>query len=901
MHDDQVVPKPHRGSKELVALSRGAVAAAKASKKKGSTSLAAPIEFIFQHRKYAWNRQVGAFHQLRPDCRGPLSSYAKALRYGGDDGKKLLQIARRDFGLNELDVHVPTFRELLLDRLRSPMTVMRMVDMLLLLGEGFPFLAFQTMAWTLWSWYTSVRTSLAHIKRVRKEVVRGLETAGEVLSYRCGSWVTVPVRNLVPGDVIALPAGMKEAPVDCLVLHGGAVVDEAILTGESLPQLKRPLGPKSTEASALDMEGQHRPHVLFSGTSIMRIDKSAEPWPDNLPTLPQNTSSMEQLVGVVLRTGYYSSQGELLRMIDLRSGKVQSDSPEAMYILAAMSVFSFGCAVGVACQGLSVARSPSTILVQCIRILSSGIPFYLMDDFSDTVARGVEELATKAHVVCTEPYRIPLAGRVDTCLFDKTGTLTTEHLFLQGVVPPSSSPAPSADSKIAYHPTQEAPLHAQMVLGACHSLVEVNNQLAGDTLELSALEGVEWAFNSTANIARSKKPGGPSLIIVKRHDFSAALQRMSVLVKLEDGQELALVKGSPESIWPLLQTKASGGGLGVGMGIWPLLQSSSHGGSIPAVDKAWYDATYQSMASDGTRVIALAWKQVPKGSQSDRDSLEKNLVFAGFAGFRTRIRADSAESVVHLHRAGVETAVVSGDSLLTSLHVAREVGIVRDGKSSLRLSGKDLKKSLKSGALKAASRRSSSREVAVLDFWGEEGQKKRLAWVSEDGKRRLAGFAGRKVGRVAEKYELCTSGKALAAALKGSPEMAQYLHFVRVFARMTPALKETVVRHMKAHGHRTVLMCGDGANDVGALKQADVGVALLTGFGAANADEKDHQQASGKESSSQLLRSRADVAKEKSEAFKKEFMAILQENQAQNMTGAFREKEVECEMLICVL
>jgi cation-transporting ATPase 13A1 len=63
---------------------------------------------------------------------------------------------------------------------------------------------------------------------------------------------------------------------------------------------------------------------------------------------------------------------------------------------------------------------------------------------------------------------------------------------------------------------------------------------------------------------------------------------------------------------------------------------------------------------------------------------------------------------------------------------------------------------------------------------------------------------------------------------------------------MTPEMKERVVRLMKAEGGRTVLMCGDGANDVGALKQADIGVALLTGFGSANVEEEGAEAGEGK-------------------------------------------------------
>jgi len=833
------------------------------SKKRTRT---APVEFIFQYRKYAWNRKAGCFLQIRPDCHAPLASYAKAPRYGDKNGDKRVKAALQDFGMNQLDVHVPSFTELLLQRLRSPMTCLRAVDTILTLSEGFPFLALQGVVMTLWSWWTSAKSSLAHIKRVRKEVMKGAETAGMLIAYRAGEWKEVAVTSVVPGDVIGLPTGLKEAPVDCLLLKGDIVVDEAILTGESLPQMKKPLGVKgsSDNETALDMEGQHRSHVLFSGTKIIRIEEGTEAWPSFIPSLPSSQPRVK-VVGVVLRTGYHSTQGELLRMIDLRSGKVQSDSPEAVYIIAAMSFVSLACAVGIAFNGVSAGRSSYKIVMQCIRILSSGIPFYLMDSFGDTVARGVDELALKAHVVCTEPYRVPLAGRVDTCLFDKTGTLTTEHLFLQGVVIPLEGQR--SDGKPAYQLPNLTSLDAQMVLGACHSLVDVDNKLAGDTLELSALDGVGWTYNATTNVAKPKRLNEKSPVtILRRHDFSSALQRMSVLVQEEDGTKRALVKGSPEAIWELLRRSSR-------------------------VDKAWYDSTYKSMASDGTRVLALAWKPVTEKGAYERELLENDLTFVGFAGFRTRIRDDSRSSILHLRRAGVETAVVSGDSLLTSLHVAREVGIVRmeDHLTTIRLSGKDLKKSKKSKKLNAVLDK-PHRPVAILDLWPGKGKKRlnipQLAWVSEDGKRRIAKFKGWRVGQLAESYELCTEGVCLAQALKESPEMAQYLHHIRVYARMTPGLKETVVRFMKSAGKRTVLMCGDGANDVGALKQADIGVALLTGFGAANAATQDGAGDNAQEKKSNLLRTSAEMLKERNEVLQKEFLAILKAEQDKGKTGA---------------
>ena len=82
-------------------------------------------------------------------------------------------------------------------------------------------------------------------------------------------------------------------------------------------------------------------------------------------------------------------------------------------------------------------------------------------------------------------------------------------------------------------------------------------------------------------------------------------------------------------------------------------------------------------------------------------------------------------------------------------------------------------------------------------------------------------------------YDLCVTGESLRAAEAADERVWTVTEHVSVYARMAPDDKERVIRALREHGHHT-LMCGDGANDVGALKQAHVGVsdtvAVLFGF-----------------------------------------------------------------------
>jgi len=101
-------------------------------------------------------------------------------------------------------------------------------------------------------------------------------------------------------------------------------------------------------------------------------------------------------------------------------------------------------------------------------------------------------------------------------------------------------------------------------------------------------------------------------------------------------------------------------------------------------------------------------------------------------------------------------------------------------------------------------------------------------------------FDASSIPKLSKDNDLATTGKSLALALESDDMTKKVLGYIKVFARMTPDAKETVIECLHSIGS-TCLMCGDGANDVGALKGADVGVALLTGFGDINVDKTDEK------------------------------------------------------------
>lgn len=381
-------------------------------------------------------------------------------------------------------------------------------------------------------------------------------------------------------------------------------------------------------------------------------------------------------------------------------------------------------------------------------------------------------------------------------------------------------------------PMAKVGAEAKLVLTGCHSLVLVDGETTGDPLELAALKAMHWEIGSHGDAvpspATDRRPAGEAtqvtggskidrVNIVTRHHFSSKLQRMSCVIKAGN-THFAVAKGSPEAVGRLL-------------------------GTVPEP----YARVSEYLAKQGFRVIALASKvlassdEVAKATES-RSACEKNLSFAGFISFTCMVRKDTADVLRRLKEGGMTVAMVTGDALLTAIHVAKEVDICEPiGGASANKTEEE-----KNAELKALLESKKRRDKKAVDkkpskmykpiAYLEQSDKGLLFWKSYDDGSKVADFVAREIPELARTYDLATTGKCLAASFEQDEEMRNVLEHIRVFARMTPDAKETVIECLHSV-EKLCLMCGDGANDVGALKQADVGVALLSGFGNVNVEK----------------------------------------------------------------
>ena len=427
----------------------------------------------------------------------------------------------------------------------------------------------------------------------------------------------------------------------------------------------------------------------------------------------------------------------------------------------------------------------------------------------------------KLHIFCTEPFRVPMAGKLDACLFDKTGTLTTDELVAVGVCEPAKLSALAGkedeDEKFLT-PMNKINNEAAFVLAGCHSLVYIEGETTGDPLESAALKAMRWELskssgNAVPSVATEKKAAGKvislkssgdqvsEIEVLTRHHFSSKLQRMSCVVRLGSSKKsFSVVKGSPEAVGNLLSSKPDG-----------------------------YDEKAGYLSKEGYRVIALAYKVLQssndlESAMENRASCESQVVFAGFVAFTCPVRRDTSAVLKRLKEGGMSIAMVTGDALLTAVHVAKEVSICEEigaheneadfpEETNEELNALLETKRKKSGNAKNVDKKKKGRKefkpILLLEVGDEPGG---LHWESYDTGAKVEVFTASRVPVLSQEYDLATTGRNLALAFECDDETRKILGHFKVFARMTPDAKEMVIECLHSVGS-LCLMCGDGAND----------------------------------------------------------------------------------------
>lgn len=711
------------------------------------------IYFYFQKRKYIWDEEKKCFKKLDFICNSDISiNYFK--EKNGLTTEKEIEFVRQKYGENNFDIPIPPFMELFKEHIVAPLFVFQIFCVALWFLDEMWYYSLFTLVMLFVFESTLVFQRLRNLKEMRSMVM----TPYTVNVYRKNKWVQVKTDQLLPGDLISVVTPKNEdqqVPCDLLIMNGSCIVNEAMLSGESTPQLKESI--QVLDADTMYNINKQKNNTLYGGTKILQVNKPEE---YTVEAPPDNGC-----LATVLRTGFGTSQGKLVRTIIYSTERVSANNWESYVFILILLVFAIIASAYLWIEGSkNELRKRNKLILDCILTLTSVVPPELPMELSLAVNNSLIALS-KLFIFCTEPFRIPYAGKIDVCCFDKTGTLTKEDLIVEGI-------SGIKDDSKTIQDVKESPEETSLVIASGHSLVLVDKKVVGDPMEVAALNATNWTLENNDIVIEKTASGKGRKRLIKinrRFAFSSALKRMSTISTIQDSNGNSKVfiatKGAPEVLKSMFT-------------------------SVPD----YYDDLYKYWARNGSRVIALGYKytnlKLAAIRDITRDEVENNLTFAGFLLFECPLKEDSVEAIDMLNKSSHRVIMITGDNALTACHVAKQVEIIK-------------------------------RPALILDKHGDK-----LEWRNIDDTLTIEMDPETETidSRVYD-YDLCITGKALSLIYdKQCYEIL--LPRIWVYSRVSPSDKETIVLALKSKGFFT-LMCGDGTNDVGALKQAHVGVALL--------------------------------------------------------------------------
>ncbi|XP_073531172.1 probable cation-transporting ATPase 13A4 [Phyllobates terribilis] len=699
--------------------------------------------------------------------------------FGNGFSKEEQDVRRLICGPNIIDVGIVPIWKLLFKEVLSPFYVFQLFSVCLWFAEEYIEYSVAIIIMSV----ICIGLSVYTLRQQSVKLHRLVESHNNIKVSVYGKQTGVSheeSRHLAPGDVIVVERNSL-LPCDALLISGACIVNESMLTGESIPVTKTPLpNINNTEPWKVHSVHDYKRHVLFCGTEVIQ------------------TKSSNYVKAVVMRTGFNTAKGDLVRSI-LYPKPVN-------YKLYRDALIFLGCLIGLSMVGMIYAvcvfsldgeYGAGEVVKKALDVITIAVPPALPAALTAGIIYAQKRLE-KSGIFCISPQRINLCGTVNLFCFDKTGTLTEDGLDLWGIVPSNGYRfqdimTVSSGSSLSWGPLLGA-------MASCHSLIVLDGSVQGDPLDLKMFEFTCWEIEA-APVGKCEeslesmtvKPGPEAntvnvegIVILQQFPFSSGLQRMSVITQVLNGDEYAVyMKGAPE-----------------------MVASFCKPNTIPLN----FSEELELYTKQGFRVIGLAYKTLDRSENLNikalkRDEVECDLSFIALLVMENRLKLETRPVLKELSNARVRTVMITGDNLQTAVTVAKNSGMINEQSNVIMVEAKgptDSSLASITWTLVQGVKRKSFEEVDIYIDIQEES----------------------KPDIEKPPYYFAMTGSTYDIILQYFNNLLQKMLINgTIFARMSPGQKSSLVEEFQKLGYY-VGMCGDGANDCGALKMAHVGISL---------------------------------------------------------------------------
>jgi len=489
---------------------------------------------------------------------------------------------------------------------------------------------------------------------------------------RDGNVVEIDSRELVPGDIVLLEAG-DVVPADMRLLEAASLkIEEAALTGESVPVEKDVTETVEAEAGIGD-----RVNMGYQNSNV---------------TYGRGT-------GVVTNTGMYTEVGKIADML-ANADESQTPLKQSLeqlsktltYLIIAIALVTF--LVSVFIRG----EQPLEGLMVAVALAVAAIPEGLPAIVTILLSLGTTTLAKRNSIVRKLPA-VETLGSTEIIASDKTGTLTMNQMTVEKVY--TNGQLQSAATELGADNTT-----LRIMNFANDTKVDSDGKLIGDPTETALVQfGLDHNFD-VRDVLKSEPR-------VAELPFDSDRKLMSTIHKEADGTYFVAVKGAPDQLLKRVTR----------------IEINGEVRPITDEDKQAILATNKDLAKQALRVLMMAYKTTNDIPTLESEVVESDLIFSGLVGMIDPERPEAAEAVRVAKEAGIRPIMITGDHQDTAEAIAKRLGIIDPndtedhvftGAELNELSDEEFQKVFKQYSVYA--RVSPEHKVRIVKAWQNDGK-----------------------------------------------------------------------------------------------------------------------------------------------------------------------------------